>query len=415
MSVALSDGAPPAVAGSPFHDSDDQAALRSLARRVAQRSVAPDAARWDEEEAFPHSSWAALREAGLLGITIGADYGGAGLSDAEAAIVLQEIARVDVSSALICQLMLNGPARAIEHLGNPYLKDRWLPAAASGDGLLCIGITEPDSGSAAHHLRARLTPDGDGFRLDAYKNYVTAGHVASGCLVWCRFPGGSGARGIGGVVVDLGADGVSVVGTHRKMGLRGCTEAELAFDGVRIEPNDVLLWSDPDDDSAFKTLLAHLNHERCGNAAMCVGAAQGALEVAIAYMNDRTAGDRPLADLQGLQWKIADMATRLEGARLLLQRAVNADPAGTPPAVETAMAKTAANEAATFVCNEAVQILGGYGYSREYPVERAFRDVRGLCIGAGTIEVQRNLIGTSLLRGRFPDAPWWGLAEAGAR
>ena len=136
--------------------------------------------------------------------------------------------------------------------------------------------------------------------------------------------------------------------------------------------------------SAFKVLLSHLNHERCGNASMCVGAAQGALEHAVRYMHERVIGGRPLADLQGLQWKLADMAVQLEGARMLLARAVRlAGPHGTPPALETAMAKTAANLAAKFVCDEAMQIHGGYGYSREYPLERAYRDIRGLCFGAG--------------------------------
>ncbi len=164
----------------------------------------------------------------------------------------------------------------------------------------------------------------------------------------------------------------------------------------------------PASTDAFKVLLSHLNHERCGNAAMCVGAAQGALEHAVRYMNDRVVGGRPIAQLQGLQWKLADMATALEGARLLLARAVRlAGPGGTPPALETAMAKTAANLAAKLVCDEAMQIHGGYGYSREYPLERAYRDIRGLCIGAGTIEAQRNYIGAAVARGGTSASPGW--------
>ena len=248
-----------------------------------------------------------------------------GMGDIEGAIVLEELARVDVSSAILCQLVFNGPPRAIEHLGSDALRHRWLPLAASGE-LFCIGITEPDAGSAATNMRAHLVADGDGYRLEAYKNYVTGGHKAVACLVWCRFPGseaGTG-KGIGAVVVDLAAPGVTVAGTHKKMGLRGCTEAELAFDGVRIEPGDVLVAGDPADNKGLKTLLAHINHERCGNAAMCLGAAQGALEYAIGYMNDRMSGKVQLADLQGLQWKIADMGVELEGARLLLQTGAGA-------------------------------------------------------------------------------------------
>ena len=392
----------------PFAETEDQQALRALAREVADRDLAPNARYWDETEEFPEGSWDALRKAELFGITIDEAYGGMGMGDVEAAIVLEELARVDVSSAILAQLIFNGPPRAIQHLGHEGLKERWLPMAATGEALFCIGISESEAGSAVNHMRARLTRDGDGYRLNAYKNYVTGGHKARCCLVWCRFPGSEGSKGIGAVVVDLEADGVSVTGTHVKMGLRGTSEAELAFDDVYVAPEDVLLVGDPATSDAFKTLISHINHERCGNAAMCLGAAQGSLEYAVRYMKERVVGGRPIAELQGLQWKVADMAIQLEGARLLLQRALHlAGPGGTPPALETAMAKSAANLAAKFVCDEAIQLLGGYGYSREYPVERAYRDIRGLCIGAGTVEIQRNFIGSQIVRGATPVGASW--------
>jgi alkylation response protein AidB-like acyl-CoA dehydrogenase len=382
-------------------DDEDQASLRELAREVADRELAPMAAHWDETEEFPTKSWDALKRAGLFAITIGEEYGGAGLGDIEAAIVLEELGRADVSSAIIAQLIFNGPPRAIEHLGNESMKQRWLPLAASGDGLFCIGITEAEAGSAVPLMRAKLDEDGDGYRLSAYKNYVTGGHHAAACLVWCKFPNGQ----IGAVVVDLTADGVSVASVHKKMGLRGMAEAELAFDNVRVEKDDVLL---PGDDSSFRTLLAHLNHERCGNAAMCVGAAQGALEYAVKYTRERAYAGKRLVDLQGIQWKLADMATEIDAARLLLYRAVSlADRHGTPPAMETAMAKAKCNLVAKYVCDEAIQLLGGYGYSREFAVERVYRDIRGLCIGAGTVEVQRNYIGAKLGAGAVPAGPAW--------
>jgi 3-sulfinopropanoyl-CoA desulfinase len=399
----------------PFAENEDQQALRKLARDVAERELAPSARHWDETEEFPDASWDALRKADLFGITIGEQYGGMGMGDVEAAIALEELARVDVSSAILAQLIYNGPPRAIEHLGSDALKERWLPVAASGEGLFCIGISESEAGSAVNHMRARLTPDGEGYRLNAYKNYVTGGHKAAACLVWCRFPGSEGSKGIGAVVVDLQSEGVSCAGTHVKMGLRGTSEAELAFDDVYVGPEDVLLAGDPSDSEAFKTLISHLNHERCGNAAMCVGAAQGALEYAVQYISERVVGGRPLAELQGLQWKAADMAMQLDGARLLLLRALHlAGPGGTPPALETAMAKAAANLAAKFVCDEAIQLLGGYGYSREYPVERAYRDIRGLCIGAGTVEIQRNYIGSQVVKGATSVSAGWRNPLSGA-
>ncbi|MHB8319518.1 MAG: acyl-CoA dehydrogenase family protein [Acidimicrobiales bacterium] len=385
--------------------------LRGLARSVADREFAPNARHWDETEEFPEPSWEALVQADLVGITISAEYGGSGLGDVESTIVLEELARADVSSAILCQLAVNGPSRVVEHFGSDDLKARWLPKCASGEMFMCIGITEADAGSAAGSMRAQLTEDGAGYRLNAYKNYVTGGHRAGACLVWCRFPGSKGGKGIGAVLVDTSAEGVSVVGTHKKMGLRGCSEAELAFDEVRIEREDVVVRGDPDNGDAFRTLLGHLNHERCGNAAMCVGAAQGALERAIKHLGERETGGKALSGHQGLQWKIADMTVELDAARLLLYRAVGLAErsGGTPPPLESAIAKAKANLAAKYVCDEAIQMLGGYGYSREEPVERIYRDVRGLCIGGGTVEVLRNFIAQSLLAGNSPEGPAWRL------
>jgi alkylation response protein AidB-like acyl-CoA dehydrogenase len=390
-------------------ENEDQAALRQLARDVASREVAPRASQGDETGEVPAEVRKALAGADLLRITIGEAWGGMGFGDVEAAIVLEEIARADVSSAICCQLTFNGPPRGIEHLGPEAMKERWLPAAADGDALISIGITEPDAGSAVQNMRATLVEDGPGrWRLNAYKNYSTLGHVAQGVLVWCRWPGGEGAKGIGAVIVPTDREGVSVTGRHKGMGIHAATEAELAFDAVEIGEEDILVAGDPSSTQAFKVLLSHLNHERCGNAAMCVGAAQGALEHAVRYMGERVIGGRPLADLQGLQWKLADMAVQLEGARLLLARAVRlAGDGGTPPPLETALAKTAANLAAKFVCDEAMQIHGGYGYSREYPLERAYRDIRGLCFGAGTVEAQRNFIGLRVSAGGRTGSPGW--------
>jgi alkylation response protein AidB-like acyl-CoA dehydrogenase len=399
-----------------LEEEGDRAELRALARAVADRELAPNAARWDAEGEFPEASWKALVQADLTGITIEADYGGSGLGDVESAIVLEELARVDVSSAILAQLATNGPPRVVQHLAPEVLKRRWLPRCAAGELFMSIGITEADAGSAVGAMRAQLTADGEGYRLNAYKNYSTGGHRAGACLVWCRFPGSEGSNGIGAVLVDLSSEGASVVGTHHNMGLHGLTEAELAFDEVWVGADDVVIAGEPSNSDAFRSLIGHLNHERCGNAAMCVGAAQGALERAVRYLNDRTTGGRRLADLQGLQWKIADMAVALEGARLLLYKAVGLAEAngGTPPPMESAMAKAAANLAAKQVCDEAMQLLGGYGYSREEPVERVYRDIRGLCFGGGTVEIQRNYIGQNVLRGRSPSGPAWRNGE-GAR
>jgi alkylation response protein AidB-like acyl-CoA dehydrogenase len=376
---------------------------------VVVREVAPRAGQGDESGEVPWEAVKAMAAADLFRVTIGTQWGGLGLGDVEAAIVLEEIARWDVSTAICCQLAFNGPSRGIEHLGGDALKERYLPAVADGESIISIGITEADAGSAVQEMRAALREDGPSrWRLNAYKNYSTLGHAASAVLVWCRWPGGEGAKGIGAVIVPMDRDGVSVTGRHWGMGIHAATEAEIAFDDVAITEDDILLAGDPGTTASFKALLAHLNHERCGNAAMCIGAAQGALEHAVGYARDRVVGGRPIAELQGIQWKFADMAVALEGARLLLGRAVRlAGPGGTPPPLETALAKTAANLAAKLVCDESMQIHGGYGYSHEFPVERAYRDIRGLCFGAGTVEAQKNFIGSSVARGASTSSPGW--------
>ena len=321
-----------AVGRDPFAETEDQAALRQLARDVAERELAPRARDHDESGDPPLEAAKALAAADLLRVTVGEEWGGFGYGDVEASLVLEELARADVSSAIWAQLTFNGPPRGIEHLGPPAMKARWLPKVADGEALISIGITEPDAGSAVQEMRTALREDGSGFRLDGYKNYSTLGHVAQGILVWCRWPGGDGAKGIGAVVIDMDRPGVSLTGVHHSMGVHASTEAEIAFDDVEIGPDDVLIAGDPSDTEAFKQLLAHLNHERCGNASMCVGAAQGALEHAVRYVNERVIGGKPLAVLQGLQWKLADMAIALEGARLQLRRAVHLAGDGRHPA-----------------------------------------------------------------------------------
>ena len=315
--------------------------------------------------------------------------------------MLEEIARHDVSTAICCQLAFNGPPRGIEHLGSPALKDRWLPAVADGEAIVSIGITEPDAGSAVQNMRSSLVADGPGrWRLNGYKNYSTLGHAAAGVLVWCRWPGGTGAKGIGAVVVPMDREGVELTGRHKGMGIHAATEAEIAFDGVEITDDDVLLAGDPATNDSFKVLLAHLNHERCGNAAMCVGAAQGPSSGRWATWASGWWAVVPSPSCRGSSgsWPTWRSSSRGRGCSWP-GRCGWPDPGARPPALETAMAKTAANLAAKFVCDEAIQIHGGYGYSREYPLERAYRDIRGLCIGAGTIEAQRNYIGSSVARG----------------
>lgn len=379
--------------------SEAQRELRNLAAEVAEREFRPRAARWDENEEFPQENLELLGKYGFTAVTIPERFGGLGLGDLEASLVLEQIGSVCLSTAVLCQLHLNGPPRAIEAFGTDAQREEYLPRVAAGDCLIGIGMTEPDAGSDALNMRAKAVRDGNAWRLDGYKNMVTAGHRAQAYFVVTRFPA-NGDRAIGAVLVPAGAPGVTVSKVHKKMGLRGVPEAEVAFDGVVVRDEDVVMEGDAAG-TAMRTILSQFNHERLGNASMCVGVASGALREAIRYAQERKVSGKRLIELQGIAWKLAEMSTKTDAARLMVWRAAMlADAAGhhETPALEIAKAKWYANVVAQEVANEAIQIHGGYGYTREFPVERMFRDVRGLAIGAGTIEIQKNLIGRLLDR-----------------
>jgi len=374
--------------------------LRRRAAAVAA-AIAPDAARWDREEAFPEPSWARMRDAGLLGLTVPVAFGGEGLGVVAACAVLEELATACMSSAMVAQLYLNGPPRAIDVLGTDEQRARFLPGAASGERSFAIAISEPDAGSDATSLRTRLEPDGAGFRLHGGKCYITNGVRADTVLVFCRLAGTEGARGIGAVIVEASQDGYADPVTHPKMGGRGMPEATLAFDGVRIDPDAVLVRPDPGSSRAAAIMLRQFNPERCGNAAMTLGVARAALDASISHVRSRRQFGREIGEFQGLQWKVADMATRLHAARLLVADAAASDDGGFPEVRRTAMAKVFANETAEAVCREAIQLHGHAGYTRDLPLERYYRDVRGMSLAGGTSEIMRNVLAGEVIGRRY--------------
>ena len=378
-----------------FTLTDEQKELRRATRDLAEREFRPRAARWDENEEWPEENLRILARQGLLGLTAPEKYGGLGLGDLESSLVLEQIARTCLSTAVVCQLFLNGPPRALAAFGSEDLKGRYLPRVAAGECLIGIGMTEPDAGSAAMEMRAKLRRVDDGWRLEAYKNMVTGGHKAQAYFVVTRFPAEDASRALGAVMVPAGAPGITVSKVHKKMGLRGAAEAEIAFDDTPVADEDVLLEGDAGG-KAMRTILAQFNHERLGNSSMCVGVAAGALDESIRYAQERKVGGVRLIDVQAVAHKLAEMATKVDAARLMVWRACTmGEHIGgihEPIPLMVAKAKWFANIVAQEVTNEAIQIHGGYGYTREFPVERMFRDVRGLAIGAGTVEIQKNLI-----------------------
>lgn len=376
------------------------AALRDRAAAVAA-TLAEDAKRWDEEEIFPEASMEKLRAAGICGLTMPKEYGGEGLGVLEACIVAEEIAAVCMNSSMLVQMFLNGPPRAILELGTEDQRQRYLPSCTTGERFFSIAISEPQAGSSATELQSRLEPDGDGYRLYGDKCYITAGMRSDTFLVFCRLAGTTGAKGLGAVIIERGQEGFETPHSQPKMGGRGIGEAVITFDGVRIEARDVVVVPEAGSSRGAAIMLKQFNPERCGNAAMGIGVARAALEHAIVHLRTRKQFGRELAEFQGLQWKIADMSLRLESARELLWRAAGSDDGGFPNTRWTVMAKIYANEATRFVCDEALQLHGHHGYCRDLPLERYYRDARGLSLGGGTTEVMRNVLAGEVLGRRF--------------
>ncbi len=367
--------------------------FRNEARKLAEREFAPRAAHWDEHEEFPAVNRDKLAELGYLGMFIPEEYGGSGAPVIQGTVFLEEMARVCFNTALVSQLYLNGPSRAISVLGSDEQKKRFLPDMAAGKKFIAIAISEPEAGSAVTDLRTTATKDGDGWVLNGNKCWSTGAHVADYALVFCRFGKASGAKGIGAFVVDLKKPGARIGHISLKMGGRGLTEAEIILENYKAGPEDVLVKGDPESSRSFALLMSSFGPERVGNAAMCVGLAQGAFEAAKSHSEIRHQFGRPIKEFQGLQWKIADMATQLHAARLMVYRAAtNPAPNGFPDPMDATMAKLYANEMAQRVTNDALQIHGHNGYTREYPLERMVRDARGFALGGGTVEILRNTI-----------------------
>jgi alkylation response protein AidB-like acyl-CoA dehydrogenase len=376
--------------------------LREAARELAQRRFAPRAREWDEREEWPEENERVLAELGYLGFLIPEEYGGLGRSFLDAVIVLEEFAKACFTTALVCHLYLNGPSRTITVIGSEEIKRRLLPKAATGEHFVVIAVSEPDAGSAVTDLTTRADVNSDGsVVINGTKSWVTGGDRCTHALVFVRFgpEPSTEARGIGAVVVPRDAPGFSIGRIDRKMGGRGTPESELIFEDCRIGPEWILVPGDPKTTTGFKTLMTAFGAERLGNCALCLGASQAAYDASIAFMQQRHQFGRPIAEFQGLQWRIADMAIKLAAGRALLHEAAGNAGRGFPSPWDTAMAKVYINESAQEICNQAIQLHGHHGYTVEAGIERHLRDVRGMALGGGTPEILRNTI-ASLAFGR---------------
>ncbi len=368
-----------------FFDSVRRFAVAELAQGAAQRAAAREYP-WDVAQHFARM--------GLLGITFPEADGGAGGSLVDAVLAIRAVAEVCPRSGDVIQACNFGPIRTFVEYATPDQKERFLPGLLAGKALISLGMSEPDAGSAVTELTSALTPDGDGFRLTGSKIFGTNSVEAGVYLVYARF--GPGTGGIGSVLVERGMEGFTIGRPSEFM--NGESWSPLYFDNVFIPKANVLLGA-----GGFKKQIAGFNVERLGNSARAVAVGRHAFNLARDHALVRRQFGRPLAEFQGLQWKFADMELKLTAAELLLMRAaVNAaDAGGLPSAQDTALAKLACNEAGFFAANEAVQILGGLGFSEESTAQYCLRRTRGWMIAGGSLEILRNRIAEGIFDRRF--------------
>jgi alkylation response protein AidB-like acyl-CoA dehydrogenase len=364
----------------------EQEAIQARARALADHEFRERAARWDEREEYPWDNVKQLVEAGLMGMTIPPAYGGQGKPLLDLVLAIEQVARVcGVTGRILVDSNL-GAVGAIVEYGSEAQKRKYLPRVVQGDKP-AIAITEPGAGSAASDLETRAEPSGDAWTLTGTKRWITGAGVSQTYVVFCRFDGIPGPEGIGALIVEAGTPGLAVTRRERAMGMRGIPEGEVVFDRCRVPRENLLLPA-----GGFKRLMVAYNGQRLGAATVALGLAQGALEAAVRYAGEREQFGRPIGHFQGLRWMIADMAIQVEAARQVVYRAAANAGHGLPDMIEAAMAKTLASETAARVTNDALQVFGASGYSRDLPLERMVRDARMFTIAGGTVQMMRNMV-----------------------
>jgi alkylation response protein AidB-like acyl-CoA dehydrogenase len=377
-----------------FELTDDQRRIRDAAREFAVAELGDKIAPYDQRHEFPHEIVAKLGPLGFMGVLVPEEYGGAGLDYVSYALIVEELNRGDASVGITMWAHNSLGTNHIALFGSPEQKRRWLPQLASGDMLGAWGQTEPGSGSDAAALRTRAEPRDGGWVLNGSKAFITNASVGGVAVVMARTDPEKKARGISALVVEKGTPGFTVGRPYRKLGLHASDTAELIFEDARVSADHLL----GERGQGFVQAMQVLEGGRIAMAAMAVGIAQAAVDQAVKYMKQRSAFGRTLAEFNGLQGMLADMATEVEVARLLTLRAAWLKDAGRPAMHAAAMAKVFASEAAMKAASRAVQIHGGAGYITEFPVERIFRDAKLTEIGEGTSEIQRMVIAREILR-----------------
>ena len=367
--------------------------VRAMVRAFARTELAPHARDWDARSHFPREIFRALGELGLLGILVPEQYGGAGLTYRHYIAVLEELGAVEGGVALSVAAHNSLCTNHLYLFGSDAQRRRWLPELASGRVLGAWGLTEPEAGSDAGATRTVARREGAGWVLDGSKNFITHASVGGVAVVMARTTPGSDHRGISAFLVPLDAPGVAVGKHEDKVGMRISDTASLLFEECRLGA-DALLGAAGD---GFVQAMEVLDGGRISIAALAVGIARGAFDAALGYAKTRRQFGKPIGDFQGIRFKLADMATLVDASRLLTERAADGKDAGGKTTILSAQAKLFASEAAVRVSEEAVQIHGGYGYIKDYPVEKFWRDSKLCTIGEGTSEIQRLVVARELL------------------
>ena len=381
-----------------FRLTPEQEQLRDSVRRFA-RAELPALAREIEEkhEPLPREWMQRYAQLGYLGINLPADYGGHGMSHLDAAIVLEELAKISPAVAFPVFESCFGPILAIAHFAPVALRKKLIPQVVAGEKIVAVSMSEPEAGSALTDLRTRAILEGDTVRLSGQKRWCSGAGHADGYLVYCRLSEDPGAKGIGAVYLEKGAPGFTFGKKEQLMGFRGVPSADMFFDDVRVPAANIVAAAG----GGFRKLMEAFDLERCGNATMSLAIAQGALDYALGYVQERRQFGKPIVEFQAVQLRLAEMAMKVEAARLLIYQAVANASAGLPSVRESSMAKCFANEMVREVAGSALQLMGAYGYSKEYPMEQRLRDAWGWGIAGGAIDIQKTNIASALVGKRF--------------
>jgi butyryl-CoA dehydrogenase len=375
--------------------SDEQRLMQETVRAFARDEVLPKAAELDESERFPAEIVAQMAELGLMGVAVPQELGGAGMDHVCYAVAVEEIARACASTAVIMSAHNSLACDPILHFGSDEQKRRFLVPLASGQALGCLALTEPEAGSDAGSLTTTAVRDGEVYVVSGAKSFITNGPEADLCVLFAMTDREKKHKGVTAFVLEMDAKGLTLGAKERKLGITASPTSSLALEEVRIPAANRL----GAEGEGFKIAMHTLDGGRIGIAAQAIGIARAALEESLAYAQTRKAFGQPIAEFQAIQWMLADMATEIDAARLLAWRAARIKDQGRRHSKESAMAKLFASETAMRSAVKAVQIHGGYGYIKDYPAERHFRDAKITEIYEGTSEIQRLVIAQALLKG----------------